>query len=520
MVTTRFLILAAVLSLLSVRAETQPAPNPSTFKLTTTPPIALEYVGAFRLPRDTYPASANPDVAPEYRTRESLEFGGTLIGYDAATQSLLIGSRRNRVALVSIPTPSKATTIADLPFAALRSPAFVDPSGNTWTGIQDGVGYAALGGGMVLGDKLYYSGVNFYDANSGTRRAFRVATFPLTDPPALLTPWRTVGVATEQGHIGGYFIPIPERHQAALGGTLLTGLQAVSIQVRTSAGPVGHAWNPADLLKGNAPAKMLVGYPLGHWTLGPWDGVNPFYGISTQIYGGTFVGDWLMFWGMHGLTACYGNGTPNKAEHGTKGPDGEMRCFDPTNAAKGNHGYPYQFQQYAYKVSELAEVKAGKREPWSLTPVVWTYQQPFLSDLAAKKLGGVVEDDKGHIYVSQMFTDTDGYSSRALILVYRAKEVGATEPPPTPPLPPVPPVPPSDVEALRAQIAALTVAVDNVQKQVAALTKERDSAVAQLAPVQAERDAALKARDAAVLAKETETKRLTAILDALRKLIQ
>ena len=116
---------------------------------------------------------------------------------------------------------------------------------------------------------------------------------------------------------------------------------------------------------------------------------------------------------------CYGNGTGDKSLAGTKGPDGEPWCYDPTNGDKGQHGYPYVYQAWAYDLSDFAAVKAGTKQPWEVVPYgVWPLGFP--TSEATVRLGGVGYDAQRQLlYVAQTGADPDGYSYRPVIHVFR-----------------------------------------------------------------------------------------------------
>ena len=69
----------------------------------------LAYVGAFRLPA----TGANGD---------DFSYGGTAIAYNPGSNSLFVGSRRDTLAEVTIPTPVQSPAVEGLPSARYLQP--------------------------------------------------------------------------------------------------------------------------------------------------------------------------------------------------------------------------------------------------------------------------------------------------------------------------------------------------------------------------------------------------------------
>jgi len=104
---------------------------------------------------------------------------------------------------------------------------------------------------------------------------------------------------------------------------------------------------------------------------------------------------------------------------GSYGTDGAMWCYDPTNSDKGQHGYPYRYQAWAYDLNDFAAVKAGTKQPWEVVPyAVWPLDFP--TPEATVRLGGVAYDAQRQLlYISQTGADPDGYAYRPVIHVFR-----------------------------------------------------------------------------------------------------
>lgn len=365
----------------------------------------LTYEGAFRLP-------ANESNG------ESFSFATAPLAFNPDNKSLFIGTRNRKVAEVSIPEPAKADAIGGLPFGTYLQP-MTDPSEGHLADIAtSGV---SLSGLLVHDRTLYGAGIIYYDANNIQTDSHFARPLQLNESGVkkLFRVWQN----GKTGFVAGYMASVPPEWQERLGGPALTGQCCLAIITRTSLGPAAFVFDPSEIKNGkNASAEPLLYYPHDHPTLGPWEGANATYGGTTQVGGVALVAGTrsAIFIGRNGLGSfCYGNGTndPNKAS--ARSTDGQKFCYDPTNADKGQHAFPYRYQMWAYDVAELAEVRAGRRDPWSVKPYgVWPFDLPFVEP--GVRIGGVAYDpSRQRIFVSQLLADRDGYSFRPLIHVFR-----------------------------------------------------------------------------------------------------
>jgi hypothetical protein len=364
----------------------------------------LVYEGAFRLPAD----EVNGDT---------FSFGGRPIAYNAEHNSLFVGSRSLRVAEVSIPDPAKDIPLESLPFAAFVQP-FADPANGHLKEVGDGTSLAGL---LVYEHRLIGSGVIYYDAINAQSLSHFTRPMLLTEDA--VKGLGRVGASGQTGYVAGYMASVPAEWQGRLGGPAITGQCCLPIISRTSLGPSAFVFDPATLGAGkNTPAEPLVYYSMDHPTLGPWEGANATYGATTEVGGVALIGgtSTALFIGRNGSgTFCYGNGTANRGLVDTRGADGEKYCFDPVTADKGQHAYPYRYQMWAYDLNDLAEVRAGKHDPWKVQPYgVWPFDLPFPE--AAAHIGGVAYDAaRRRVFIAQMQADRDGYAFRPLIHVFR-----------------------------------------------------------------------------------------------------
>lgn len=364
----------------------------------------LSYAGAFRLPA----TESNGD---------SFSNGGGPIAFNPAHGTLLVGSRLGRVAEISIPEPRNASAIETLPFANYVQP-FADPAEGHMREVGDG---SALAGLLVVGERLYGTGLIFYDANNTQSVSHFSRPLAIGTPGA--GPFLRVGDAGKSGFVAGYMATVPQEWRALLGGSAITGQCCVPIISRTSWGPAAFAWEPADLdQRRPAKATPLVYYDSEHHTLGTFDGAGKNFGGTTTVSGVVLIPGTrtALFFGGNGTgDYCYGNGTSDKSLVGTTGPDGARFCYDPASSDKGQHAYPYHYQVWAYDLTDWAAVRAGKKHPWDVLPyAVSTFTFP--TPEPTTRLSGVTFDPASRrIFIAQRQADRDGFSYRSLIHVYR-----------------------------------------------------------------------------------------------------
>lgn len=434
------------------------------------------YLGAFRLPRETVRnVSPRPNAYPAVgRDADYFGLGGRPFAFDPYRQALVIGTRYSRATLVTIPEPRITQNNAELPFAqfiaAPRSSAwFADLTNNTWNQISDDLtwDYKAQAGLLPWGpDRIVVAADTSYDANNVQRRGHRLSEWP----PASLTnvvtsPWQTVGDALKQGWTAGYMAPVPDAWRARLRGSAVTGSASLSIISRTSAGPALWSFDPEQLrLTHTVPATCLVGYPVGHRTLGEWEQVNEVYGISTQVMGVMLIDDLAVFVGSTGLGApCYGSATSIEAE---AGQPGKPPCYDPTSSYQGQHSYPYRAQAWIYELEDLALVADGELEPWEVRPTIDTFPElePFIGP--EKRLTGCAYDsERRRVYLCAYKGDAFGFEPAPVVHVFEV------------PRPPVV-VEPNPLEQLVQQLQEQNA---HQAREIVALRAELDQAQAQVA---------------------------------------
>lgn len=385
----------------------------------------LEYLGAFRLPGGRFGCSDDSC---------GFAYGGGAISYNPQNHSLFIGAQRRRakIAEVNIPALVNSSDPAALNVATVRQNP-TDLALGQITGVGAGGATVSNGvnaaGTLLEGSRLLVSASAYYDAGYQAVNTHFAANAQWGDGTPSAVGYsgmlRVAPDAPQAGFVSGYMGRIPDRWQARLGGTALTGQACIPIISRTSLGPSVFAFNAAQVGVVNpTPASALVHYPSGHWTLGAYETQNPNANQATEINGVVFPEGTrsVLFFGRHGTgPTCYGAGTDDPNLHGQFATDGSRYCYDPTDSAKGTHAYPYTMQVWAYDAAVLATVKDGTRQPWEALPyAVWTFSLPIQG--ASRRLGGAAYDAATQtLYVSAADAYRDGSSPMPVIHALRVR---------------------------------------------------------------------------------------------------
>lgn len=397
----------------------------------------LTYLGSFRVPSEVVQGV-------------DLAYGGRPLAFNPANRSLFIGSLTNLVGEISIPTPMISDTISALPEARYLQPLTDPTEGRMMEVTTSSVG---LYGMMVEGDRLYLAATRYYDATNDQRVSHGVRSTNLNERS--FSGWSAVWRADRSGFVGGWIAPVPAEWRERLGGPAITGQCCVPIISRSSFGPAAFAFDPSRIGQSLIPAFPLVYYPIDHPTLGNWEnqsaGPPTLFNQATQAGGVVIIGDRAWFVLRNGAgPRCYGYGVTNPALHGIPAADGVMQCYDPTDANKGSHAYPYRYEVQAYDLEDFAAVKAGTREPWEIRPSE-VFPLTFPTSDRGAGVGGVAYDAATRtIYVSQL--DTEPHPLRKpIILAFR---VSVSEDRVT--------LLQAEVETLKTQITALTERLDQL----------------------------------------------------------
>ncbi len=401
-------------------------------------PGQLIWKGAFRLP---YPNTGNSDIG----------YSGWAIAYHAASNSLYLVGHEGKyapktdpanqaVAEFSIPagiSPTK-TTLAQLPiatqiqpFASMTHGLALDAIGASSSGNFRFGGLLAHNGRLILGE------YNSYTARGTIQKSHWTHSLTTTDAATNATgPWKLEPASFDPAMVGGYMAAVPTVFQSLLGGPALTGQCCQSLIQRTSYGPSAFAFDPAKLgtVPEPVPTTPLVYYDELHQQPdGQFDSDNTnFFNGSTQM-AGMFIPEGtrsLLFVGRHGTgDMCYNNGT-------NSGPNNCLNTPPDPYCGDIIHAWPYQVQVWAYDLNDLAAVKAGSRQPWSVRPyAIWpltgnetAIKLPFFpSCMRARALAFDPATNRAFL----VSPNADG--DRPVIHVF---EVSTVAPPPPPPPPP------------------------------------------------------------------------------------
>lgn len=229
--------------------------------------------------------------APALWPADELAYGGTIAYYEAGnsgTGSLFVRGLSNKIGEISIPAPG--TTLGAVPTATLlNTSALVDPlEGQRETsGIISGGG-KPISGLLVDGGKLIVTANGDYEVDSSAswfwRRPLNLSTtgaiegpFSVTDAPVVDNP----------RYYAGYMASVPSSLQTKLGGPVVAGLTAMSVNSNTSNGPTYASFDPANFTSAASNVKRGAFVAATSNTLDLSSG--PSMSATTNFY----VGYWL-----------------------------------------------------------------------------------------------------------------------------------------------------------------------------------------------------------------------------------
>ncbi len=394
----------------------------------------IEYLGAFRVPKE--------DLGDNTTDYDRLAYGGSALAYNPIRNSLLIVGHPygQRLVEISIPNIVNSRNLSDLNIASVIQPAVDITEGHLDELGENGshVDYATLGDFLVYNGMLIGAAYSWYDAAYRAYRSHFYASINWSTDGTNFHGMYEVGVnpngGPNGGFVGGYMTLIPPEWRDIFCGSVLTGLDGVSIISRSSSGPCAWVFNPDALgVEDPVNATMLVGYPNGHTTIGD------FYRESGSIYHDMTSGsrgivfpygtDTILFFGSIGLSesgqgncCCYGKGTSNH----TQVAENE-ECWDPVNPYKGTHGYPYVYRIWAYDAYDFLKIKNHEinpltgelYKPWDIKPyAIQDIYFPFGSD-NARIMGVAYDPQSQRIFVSEYGGETWGVEPYPIIQVYK-----------------------------------------------------------------------------------------------------
>jgi hypothetical protein len=233
---------------------------------------------------------------------------------------------------------------------------------------------------------------------------------------------------------------IPQEWRALLGGPALTSLYLKSIVSRSSYGFTASVFDPATVTANGFPMTMLVGCRHNDPGCNTYqnDGAGKDNYQGAELSGGFFIAP-----GTRTLVAiereasgpaCYGYSTTNQAQHGQDhpGPDDARWCYSLSDPAdKGPKGYPYKLVAKLYDLNDLADVKAGTKQPW-------TIRQYATVDMPGSSASEFVQSGAFNPVTGDYYLVRGTGGGVNTIHVYRGfPKSGAPVPPPPPPPNPV-----------------------------------------------------------------------------------
>lgn len=345
---------------------------------------SLVYRGSFRLPSGTIGGS-------------NFSYGGSTLAYNPAHDSLfLVGYEpSSQVAEIAIPEVRTSSIVSELAVAGVLQVLTDATEGKLKNIDGDTSNGVSVGGLLPYKDRLYLAAYSSYDANLSRQQTLShfVSGLEFSVRGDVTGPF-AVGTL-KAGFVSGYFGLIPKAWQGLLGGPVLNGNCCLNIISRTSWGPSAFAIDPESVgAQTPAPATPLLYYTTSQ-PLGPYNGASASFNGTTEVKGVVFPegSRSVLFFGKQGLgTFCYGPAAT---------------CGDPASPYSGPHAYPYANYVWAYDAQDLADVKAGKKLPWTVSPYgLWQLDYPFPAGLA-RTLGAAYDPGTGRLFLSQSLADND-----------------------------------------------------------------------------------------------------------------
>lgn len=346
----------------------------------------ITYLGAFALPSGTYGASR-------------FGYGGGALSVRG--DALFVGGHAwdpGTLAQVAIPETLGTGEWSTLPVATVLQP-FADVTDGTF-----GSGWN-LYGTMPWSDQLIVAASIYYDAAGNQTTSHGASSFDLSDSSDF-TGLEAIDAEAPPRSQGGYMTPIPVEWQSLLGGPALTGQCCIPIISNTSSGPAATVFDPVEI-GGDASGITLLWYPLEHEIV---DGTsqNDTFNLATEVVGAAFPpgSRSVLFFGRHGTGPyCYGIGTDDPALHGEPTGSGDVYCYDPIDASKGTHAYPYRHQVWAYDATDLWAVRNGDAEPWEPRPYAVWELEGMADDGSATAVGATFDPATARLYFTEAYAE-------------------------------------------------------------------------------------------------------------------
>ena len=366
----------------------------------------FRYLGAFRLPDDTFGASS-----PNY-SQGPLE-------YDAASRTIYIVGHSHHQAIAEFPVPVLICSkqIAESNMCADPIQNFVQILGRTTGGNPQNLN--RIGGIEIFdepeGKKLLVNAYEYYDAPGDNSQTSAIVGDADDIAGSVINGFYTFQGGA--GHTSGWISPIPAEWQTILGGTHITGQSSgIPIISRTSVGPSAFAFDGTEVFSTGpvddpiATVPLLdfsLGHPLHH-DLSNTTGTNDVWThLSRVVYGfippGTRTYVTLGHSGGHASGVCY-------------------KCTQDDGTLCGGYCAPdaedYYHYYWLWDVNDLVSVKSGHLQPYEVNPYDYGV---FITPFKTRQLGGGTFDAANSVlYLTVQRADRlqGTYSNPPVVVAY------------------------------------------------------------------------------------------------------
>ncbi|MCB0332823.1 MAG: hypothetical protein KDD55_04940 [Bdellovibrionales bacterium] len=366
----------------------------------------FEYVGAFRLPADTFGDS-------------DLNYSEGPLAYHAERDSIFIVGHtyQQAIAEFKVPTLTNSSTLSELEMAQPPLQNFSSvldraTSGNNQS--LDRIGGLAVIDG-TFGPELVVNAYEYYDAAADNSES----TLVIRDIDNLSTS--TVDGYFEMsggaGHTAGWISPVPQVWQSLIGSPYITGMSSgVPIIGRLSVGPSAFGFDPSAIVGTNNQSGSVTNTQLLDFSLG-----SP---LQSDLENSSREND---LW-THLSRAVYGFIVPGSRTYATLGYSGGhtsgvcYKCTQNNDNLCGGYCAPdaddYYLYYWLWDVEDLVAVKNGQMNASDVRP--YDYGEFAIPFDSVELGGGSFDPESGRLYLSVQRADTEQgeYSNPPVIVVY------------------------------------------------------------------------------------------------------
>jgi hypothetical protein len=394
-------ILIAAIVIQAVNAQTDPTQLPLLHQ------YDFHYIGAFRLPEDTFGVS-------------NLNYSEGPLEYNAANHSIYIvgHSHHQAIAEFAVPELVCSRNIVELNMSAAPLQDFVPILDRTTGGNPqnlDRIGGMELFAGST-GRELLVNAYEYYDAPGDNTQTSAVVRNAADIAGSTIDGFHTFQGGA--GHTSGWISHIPSDWQASLGGTHITGQSSgIPIISRTSVGPSAFAFDELDVIN-----SASVPDPIATVTLLDFSLTHPLHDDLSNTSGTNHL--WT-----HLSRVIFGFIPPGTRTYVTLGHSGGhasgvcYKCTQDDGTLCGGYCAPdaddYYHYYWLWDVNNLKAVKEGKLAPYEVRPYEYgVLPTPFKT----RELGGGTFDPQtGLLYVTVQRADRlqGTYSNPPVVVAYR-----------------------------------------------------------------------------------------------------